>query len=121
MKKIVLFVGIILMSYTVSAQSQKSTSPQLTEIEEGLYEATYVNDDQTVSQTGFYKIEDDKLVKHGVWKIHDGDKVITKAKFEDDNLVWIKSNGVVHTSKDIELLQLKNRVRKLESTLVMRD
>jgi hypothetical protein len=121
MKRILLFVGIILMSYTVSAQSQKSTLPQLTEIEDGLYEVTFTSDSETVTQTGYYKISDNKLVKEGIWKIHNGDKVISKAKFENDDLVWIKTNGIVHTSEEIEILQLRNRIKTLESSLVMRD
>lgn len=121
MKKFLLFVGIICMTYTVNAQSQKTLSPQLTEVGENLYEVTYQNDEKSVSQTGFYKIVDNELVKHGIWKIYSDDKVISKAKFEDDDLVWIKSNGVVYTSEEIEILQLRNRVKMLENSLALRD
>ena len=121
MKKFLLFVGLISISYTVSAQSHKTLSPQLTEVEEGLYEVKFENDDKSVSQTGVYKIMDDKLVKHGIWKIYTGSKVITKAKFEDDDLMWIKSNGENYSSEDIEILKLRSRVKTLESLIVMKD
>lgn len=121
MKKFLLFVGIICMTYTVNAQSQKTLSPQLIEIDENLYEVIYQNDENSVSQTGFYKIVNNELVKHGIWKIYNDDKVISKAKFEDNDLVWIKSNGVVYTSEEIEILQLRNRVKILESSIAMRN
>lgn len=121
MKKFLLFVGIICLSYTVSAQSHKTISPQLTEVEDGLYEVTFENDDKSISQIGYYKVMDNELVKHGIWKMYSNDKVISKAKFEDDELQWLKSNGETYTSKDIELLQLRNRVKILESSIVMRD
>jgi len=117
MKKFLLFVGIILMTYTVSAQNQQSVSP-LIEVGEGIYEANYQSDDNPLSQTGYYKIINDRLVKHGIWKIYNDGKIITKAKYENDDLVWIKSNGVTHTSDEIELTQLRNRVSSLEKAIV---
>jgi hypothetical protein len=117
MKKFLLFVGIMLMTYTVSAQNQQPVVP-LIEVGEGIYEANYQNDDNSLSQVGFYKIVNDKLVKHGVWKMYNGDKMVTKAKFENDDLVWIKSDGVVYTSDEIELIQLRNRVSSLEKAIV---
>jgi hypothetical protein len=116
MKKFLLFVGIMLITYTITAQNQQSVSP-LIEVEEGIYEANYQTDNNSLNQIGYYKIIDDKLVKHGIWKMYYNDKVITKAKYENNDLVWIKSNGVLHTSDEIEIIQLRNRVSLLEKAI----
>jgi hypothetical protein len=49
--------------------------------------------------------------------MYNGDKMVTKAKFENDDLVWIKSDGVLHTSDEIEIIQLRNRVSLLEKAI----
>lgn len=121
MKKFLLFVGILCMTYTVNAQTQKTILPELTEIEEDYYQVIYLDNESKVNQKGFYKVVDNKLIKDGIWKMYNNNKVVIKAEFKNNELVWIKSDGVTHTVEEIELFQLRDRVKMLENSIAMKN
>ena len=109
MKKIILFLGVLLFSNIAMAQQYTSVSTNekkhLVEVEDGLYKVLITSDESKLRQVGFYKehINGD-LVKHGVWKLFDSSgEVLTTAKFDIDRMVWIKPKGEKrYTSEEIK-------------------
>lgn len=124
MKKLILFLGVILMGYTVQAQQYQTVSntekTHLVELEDGLYRVIIKCDEGKLRQLGYYKEKiDGGLVRNGIWKMYDdNEKLITKAEFEDGRLVWIRAGGKKYTADEIELHRLRSRVVTLERQLI---
>ena len=123
MKNLLILIVSLLMTYNISAQTtsvvNEKSKRHLVEIGDGLYQVTIKCGSGTNLQTGYYKNVNDDLLRTGVWKMYNDGKLIVKAEFENDRLLWIKSQGVVYTSEEIELQRLRRRVSYLEQNMVV--
>ena len=120
MKNLLLLIGLLFTTYSVSAQESVAKDKRhLVEISDDFYEVHIESSEGTLSQSGYYRHVNNEFVREGIWKLYGSDKkILTTAEFKNDELVWIKSNGVVHTSKDIEISRLRKRVDFLEREIV---
>jgi hypothetical protein len=123
MKNLLILIVSLLMTYNISAQTtsvvNEKSKRRLVELGDGLYQVTIKCGSGTNLQTGYYKNVNDDLLRTGVWKMYNDGKLIVKAEFENDRLLWIKSQGVVYTSEEIELQRLRRRVSYLEQNMVV--
>lgn len=123
MKNLLILIVSLLMTYNISAQTtsvvNEKSKRHLVELGDGLYQVTIKCGSGTNLQTGYYKNVNDDLLRTGVWKMYNDGKLIVKAEFENDRLLWIKSQGVVYTSEEIELQRLRRRVSYLEQNMVV--
>jgi hypothetical protein len=123
MKNLLILIVSLLMTYNISAQTTDvvngKSKKHLVELGDGLYEVTIECESGSTVQTGYYRNINDNFLRTGVWKMYNEGKLIVKAEFENDRLVWIKSQGVVYTSEEIELHRLRKRVSYLEQNMVV--
>lgn len=108
MKKLITTALLLLVTLPILAQERR-----LEQVEDNLYSyASY--DNGKVTQRGYYKDIDGKLIAHGIWKNNFG----TMALFEDGEMLWIKPKGEKkYTKEQIEIHRLRRRVAKLEEAL----
>lgn len=123
MKNLLILVVLVMTTFSVSAQSynlvKNESKTHLVELEDDLYRVIIKCGSGSITQTGFYKKIDDDLVKSGIWKMYDNRKLLVKAEFQNNYLVWIKSGGVVYTAQDIEIQRLRKRVNYLEENIII--
>jgi len=112
MRNILLVMGIFLFSHVSNGQNSESVV-KLFDLGENLYSAT-ISGGSEITQKGFYKLIDGELIRHGIWKLYSDNKLLNKGEFVDNRLVWIESDGVTYTDKDIELHRLRKKVAYLE-------
>ena len=86
----------------------------LTEVNKGYYaynEKTIKDDNH---QTGFYKEFNGKLLRDGKWKQYINGNLVAEAKYSNDKLVALIIDDVEYTTKDLQIIRLKNRIKNLE-------
>jgi len=71
-----------------------------------------------IDQSGYYVVINNNMLKHGEWKLYHNGRVLSKAKFDKSNLVWIDTNGGRITSDQIKVRKLEHRVEQLERILI---
>lgn len=119
MKNIILFLGILLIGNTAMAQKINTVptneKKHLVEVEDGLYRVLIKSDESKLRQIGYYKEHiGGRLVKDGLWKMYDDDKLLVTASFKDNKLVWIKpKNHRKYTSEEIKEHRSKRRNESL--------
>ena len=119
MKKIILFLGVLLFSNIAMAQQYTSVSTNekkhLVEVEDGLYKVLITSDESKLRQVGFYKEHiGGTLVKDGIWKMYDDGDLLVTASFKDNKLVWIKpKDEKKYTSEEIQKHRSQRRLESL--------
>ena len=70
-----------------------------------------------ISQTGYYTIVGLELLKHGEWKLYSNGQVTGRAKFYNNQLVWIDTSEGRMTTDQIKVRKLERKVARLEKLI----
>jgi len=112
--KSILTIIIILMGTFTYGQSHNAKYEMVND--NLVKKTTYMNG--RVDQIGYYIVINNNMMKHGEWKLYHNGRVLSKAKFDKGNLVWIDTNGGRITSDQIKVRKLEHRVEQLERILI---
>jgi antitoxin component YwqK of YwqJK toxin-antitoxin module len=70
-----------------------------------------------ISQTGYYTIMGSELLKHGEWRLYSNGKVTSRAKFHNNQLVWVDTSDGRITADQIKIRKLERKVVRLEKLI----
>ena len=112
MKRLVLFVAMLF--FLTFAYSQK----EIAQVSFNKYEVSEVLSGE-LTQVGYFKMINGKVVRHGLWKLFKNGEVVKQAYYENDELKWIecKVNGKF-TRDQLRIESLKRKVERLEAEIV---
>jgi antitoxin component YwqK of YwqJK toxin-antitoxin module len=112
--KNILTIIIILMGTITYGQSYNTKYEMVSD--NLVKKTTYMNG--RVDQSGYYIVINNNMMKHGEWKLYHNGRVLSKAKFDKGNLVWIDTNDGRITSDQIKVRKLEHKVERLERMLI---
>lgn len=109
MKHLVLF--FVMMFFLTFAYSQK----EIAQVSFNKYEMVEQLSDGTI-QVGYFKVMDNHMVRHGVWKLIKNGEVVKKAYYENGEFMWIECivNGKF-TKDQLQIEKLKKEVERLKA------
>ena len=112
MKKLITFIFLLTLTFATQAQERK-----LEQVDDNLYKYKYINNEEKLTQLGYYKKIEGSFEPHGFWVDYVGNK--TKAKYHDGVIVWIKVKGQrKYTFEEIQLRRLSNKIARLEKQVL---
>ena len=124
MKKIIIgFIALFFTSAISFAQTDVEiypTNTQLTKLPGNLYSATITDSEGDVLQQGMFTKQNDKMIRHGLWKLYDANthELVTKTEFVLGEQTWVETyidGTLFHYSKEeITINRLHQRLAKLE-------
>ena len=87
---------------------------EITQVNFNTYESVEHLSDN-ITQIGYFKVIDGKLVKDGIWKLIRNDEIVQKAYYKNDKFMWIECHVKGKFTKDqLQIEKLKLQVEKLE-------
>ena len=98
MKKIIIgFIALFFTSAISFAQTNVETYPtntQLTKLPGELYSVTITDSEGDVLQKGMYTKQNDKMIRHGLWKLFDANtyELVTKTEFVLGEQIWVETH-----------------------------
>ncbi len=128
MKTLVLS-GIFLLSTSLGAFAQGKSiendahQKQIEQIDHNLYSVTFTDEDGKILQKGQYWKEKGHYKPHGIWTLYcrSTGEMVTRSKFKKGAQEWIETRidgkMVMFTEKQLEIKDLKEKIKTLESRL----